>query len=62
MDWDDVLNNLIKTYQDTTPQRTKLIDVFLAFLVAVGVVQFLYCILAGNYVRSSARPLARFIA
>ena len=33
-----------------TPQRIKLIDVFMAFLVVVGGVQFLYCVLAGNYV------------
>ncbi|KAG7292530.1 hypothetical protein NEMBOFW57_002565 [Staphylotrichum longicolle] len=32
-----------------TPQRTKLLDAFMAFLVAVGALQFLYCILAGNY-------------
>lgn len=38
-------------YVKETPQRTKLIDVFLVFLVAVGAVQFLYCVLAGNYVR-----------
>ena len=35
---------------DTTPQRTKLIDVFMTFLVLVGGLQFLYCVLAGNYV------------
>jgi oligosaccharyltransferase complex subunit epsilon len=37
-------------YVDTTPQRTKLIDVFMAFLVAVGVLQFVYCVIVGNYV------------
>jgi len=36
-------------YLDTTPQRTKLIDVFMAFLVVVGGLQFVYCIIAGNY-------------
>ena len=39
-----------KNYLDTTPQRTKLIDVFMAFLVTVGVLQFVYCVIAGNYV------------
>ncbi|KAF7906238.1 hypothetical protein EAF00_000517 [Botryotinia globosa] len=38
-----------KNYLDKTPQRTKLIDVFMSFLVVVGVLQFVYCILAGNY-------------
>ncbi|KAK6533131.1 oligosaccharyltransferase complex subunit epsilon [Arthrobotrys megalospora] len=36
-------------YQKDTPQRTKLIDVFMGFLVVVGAVQFVYCVLAGNY-------------
>ena len=38
-------------YVAKTPQRTKLVDVFMAFLVFVGGVQFVYCVLAGNYVR-----------
>ncbi|KAI8965808.1 DAD family-domain-containing protein [Daldinia sp. FL1419] len=41
--------NIVEHYQKTTPQRTKLIDVFMAFLVVVGGLQFAYCILAGNY-------------
>jgi oligosaccharyltransferase complex subunit epsilon len=44
-------------YIDTTPQRTFLIDAFLGFLVVLGIVQFLYCILAGNYVCCSLRSL-----
>ena len=39
-----------RNYLDKTPQRTKLIDVFMAFLVVVGVLQFVYCVIAGNYV------------
>lgn len=38
------------TYLEKTPQRVKLMDVFMAFLVVVGGVQFVYCVLAGNYV------------
>ncbi|KAI0136071.1 defender against death DAD protein [Hypoxylon sp. NC0597] len=41
--------NIVEYYQKTTPQRTKLIDVFMAFLVVVGGLQFAYCVLAGNY-------------
>ncbi len=33
-----------------TPQRVKLIDVFMAFLVVVGGLQFAYCVVVGNYV------------
>jgi len=36
-----------------TPQRIKLLDTFLAFLVVVGALQFLYCLIVGNFVRSS---------
>ncbi|EAA29924.2 DAD-domain-containing protein [Neurospora crassa] len=47
--WNKVFSNLLRHYQDTTPQRTKLLDAFMAFLVVVGGLQFLYCVLAGNY-------------
>lgn len=40
-------------YIDRTPQRTKLLDAFLLFLGVVGALQFIYCVLAGNYVRIS---------
>jgi len=50
--WDQIVLNLTEYYQSKTPQRTKLIDAFLAFLVVVGVLQFVYCVLAGNYVSS----------
>jgi oligosaccharyltransferase complex subunit epsilon len=49
----DVLTTLTQTwnrYLDATPQRVLLIDVFMAFLVLVGGLQFLYCVIAGNYV------------
>ncbi|KAI1779797.1 defender against death DAD protein [Hypoxylon cercidicola] len=47
--FDKVALNIVEHYQKATPQRTKLIDVFMAFLVLVGGLQFAYCILAGNY-------------
>ncbi|KAK4186141.1 defender against death DAD protein [Podospora australis] len=47
--WDKVFNNITTHYLKTTPQRTKLLDAFMAFLVVVGALQFLYCVLAGNY-------------
>lgn len=57
--WDKVLQNIYNHYMDATPQRTKLIDVFLVFLLVVGALQFLYCVLAGNYVRRS--PCSRLM-
>lgn len=50
----DVLQDLWQRYLDTTPQRAKLIDAFMAFLVVVGVIQFAYCVVAGNYVRPNS--------
>ena len=47
----DIALAVWQNYLDTTPQRTKLIDIFMAFLVAVGGLQFVYCVIAGNYVR-----------
>lgn len=47
----NVVDNLLSHYQKATPQRTKLLDAFMVFLVAVGALQFVYCVLAGNYVR-----------
>jgi len=49
-DASDILQALWHRYEKDTPQRTKLVDVFMAFLVLVGGVQFLYCVLVGNYV------------
>ncbi|KAI4117274.1 MAG: hypothetical protein LQ345_002450, partial [Seirophora villosa] len=40
---------LYNTYWDKTPQRVKLLDAFMAFLVVVGGLQFVYCVAVGNY-------------
>ncbi|KAL1892523.1 oligosaccharyltransferase complex subunit epsilon [Sporothrix stenoceras] len=45
----NVVDNLLSHYQKATPQRTKILDAFMAFLVVVGALQFVYCVLAGNY-------------
>lgn len=37
-------------YQEESPLRIRLLDVFLVFLVVVGVLQFAYCVIGGNYV------------
>ncbi|CAF9937274.1 MAG: oligosaccharyltransferase complex subunit epsilon [Alectoria fallacina] len=45
----EVLSNLGRHYLAATPQRVKLVDAFMAFLVVVGGLQFVYCVLVGNY-------------
>lgn len=37
-------------YLNDTPTRTMFLDMFMLFLVLLGAVQFLYCLLVGNYV------------
>lgn len=50
-DAQQILYGIYNNYLSQTPQRVKLLDAFMAFLVVVGVLQFVYCVLAGNYVR-----------
>ena len=44
-----IVSDIWSSYLKETPQSLKLIDAFMAFLVYTGVVQFLYCIIVGNY-------------
>lgn len=44
-----IFGKVYQNYTSTTAQRTKLIDAFLGFLVITGVLQFVYCVIAGNY-------------
>jgi len=45
----DIVTSSWDRYRSATPQRILLIDVFLGFLVLAGAIQFVYCVLAGNY-------------
>lgn len=50
--FDDVANAINTTYANylkTLTPRLKLIDAFLVFLVALGVLQFVYVLLVGNF-------------
>ncbi|KAH6689190.1 DAD family protein [Plectosphaerella plurivora] len=47
-DWNNIFSKVVNNYQET-PQRIKLIDVFLGFLIVVGIIQFLYCVLITDY-------------
>ncbi|CAK4031850.1 defender against death DAD [Lecanosticta acicola] len=48
-DAQQILLGIYRNYTNHTAQRVKLLDAFMAFLVVVGVLQFVYCVLAGNY-------------
>ncbi|KAK2749681.1 oligosaccharyltransferase complex subunit epsilon [Myotisia sp. PD_48] len=45
----DIAIGVWQQYVTQTAQRTLLLDIFMVFLVLVGGLQFLYCVLAGNY-------------
>jgi len=45
----EILQNVWDKYVERTPQRVKLLDSFMAFLVVVGALQFVYCVIVGNY-------------
>jgi hypothetical protein len=50
-DAQDILQGIYNKYVSKTPQRVKLLDTFMAFLVVVGALQFFYVVLVGNFVR-----------
>ncbi|KGO44645.1 Defender against death DAD protein [Penicillium expansum] len=45
----EIAGHVWQQYASTTSQRTLLLDAFMAFLVLVGGLQFVYCVLVGNY-------------
>lgn len=49
-DAQQILLGIWNNYVDRTPQRVKLLDVFMVFLMTVGLLQFVYVVLVGNYV------------
>ncbi|KAG7386603.1 Dolichyl-diphosphooligosaccharide-protein glycosyltransferase subunit dad1 [Phytophthora pseudosyringae] len=44
-----ILGDLCAKYDQTTPKKMKLIDGFLAYVLATGVLQFIYCTLVGTF-------------
>ncbi|KAJ5788518.1 hypothetical protein N7457_003508 [Penicillium paradoxum] len=45
----EIAQHVWQQYASSTPQRILLLDAFMVFLILVGGLQFLYCVLAGNY-------------
>lgn len=46
----EIAQYILQQYLSSTPQRTMLLDAFMGFLAVIAVVQFLYCVLGGNFV------------
>ncbi|KAF2468106.1 defender against death DAD protein [Lindgomyces ingoldianus] len=49
LDAQDIVLSVWNKYLEKTPQRVKLLDSFMGFLAVVGVLQFVYCCLVGNF-------------
>lgn len=45
-----VIHQICSQYKESATTRTKLIDSFLAFLVVLGLLQFVFCVLVGTFV------------
>ena len=44
-----VLRKLYDAYNDKTPQKLKIIDSFLVYVLLTGIIQFVYCCLVGTF-------------
>lgn len=44
----DIIDRLASTFK-ANPVRTKAIDTFMGFLVLLGALQFVFCVLVGNF-------------
>ncbi|KAF2739188.1 defender against death DAD protein [Polyplosphaeria fusca] len=49
LDAQEIVLGVWNKYVEKTPQRVKLLDCFMLFLAVVGALQFLYCIIVGNF-------------
>ena len=44
-----VLRQFFDGYRSNTPQKLKLVDAYLAYIMLTGIVQFAYCLLVGTF-------------
>ncbi|KAF2281307.1 defender against death DAD protein [Westerdykella ornata] len=49
LDAQQIITSIWRKYLSQTPQRVKLLDAFMGFLVVVAVLQFIYVVLVGNF-------------
>lgn len=53
LDAQEIVQSVWNKYVEKTPQRVKLLDSFMVFLIVVGVLQFAYCLIVGNFVSTN---------
>ncbi|CAH2294556.1 dolichyl-diphosphooligosaccharide--glycosyltransferase subunit DAD1 [Pelobates cultripes] len=44
-----VVSRFLEEYVSSTPQRLKLLDAYLLYILLTGAMQFLYCLLVGTF-------------
>lgn len=44
-----ILSDFASQYDKSTPKKVKLIDGFLAYVLATGILQFIYCAMVGTF-------------
>lgn len=44
-----VVRQFLDGYSSNTPQKLKLVDAYLAYIMMTGIVQFVYCLLVGTF-------------
>lgn len=49
MDFGKIVSEFLGSYKTNTPSLLKVIDVYLAFVLFTGVIQFVYCALVGTF-------------
>eukprot|EP00116_Pleurobrachia_bachei_P016455 sb/3476717/ len=45
----EVGSRLVQEYTTKTPQKLKLIDAYLGYIMVTGIIQFIYCCLVGTF-------------
>ncbi len=45
----EAIPKLLSEYSIKTPQRLKLVDVYMTYVMLTGIVQFAYCVLVGSF-------------
>jgi len=43
------ISSLLNKYRTDTPQKLKIIDIYLTYILFTGIIQFVYCVLVGTF-------------
>ena len=45
----DIIAHFFQQYKANTPQKLKLVDAYLAYVMLTGIILFVYCLLVGTF-------------